>query len=99
MRDINLTPQQGKLPNPAFAEGAFLFRVINPAIRAPDENETIRLYRANADKGDAFAQVNLGYLYEQSQSGLPKDDREAARLYKLAAEQGDSTVQGSVGLF
>jgi formylglycine-generating enzyme required for sulfatase activity len=36
IRDINLTPQQGSLPNPAFAEGKFLFRVINPA-RAPDQ--------------------------------------------------------------
>ena len=59
-RNLDLTPQEGRLNNPAFAEGAFLFRVINPAIRAPDENERIRLYRADADKGDAHAQVNLG---------------------------------------
>jgi hypothetical protein len=32
IRDINLTPQHGSLPNPAFAEGKFLFRVTNPAI-------------------------------------------------------------------
>ena len=29
MRDINLTPQQGRLPNPIFAEGSFMFRVVN----------------------------------------------------------------------
>jgi hypothetical protein len=28
MRDINLTPQQGRLASPIFAEGAFMFRVI-----------------------------------------------------------------------
>jgi hypothetical protein len=28
LREFNLTPQQGRLPDPAFAEGAFLFRVI-----------------------------------------------------------------------
>jgi formylglycine-generating enzyme required for sulfatase activity len=29
LRDINLTPQHGSLPNPAFAEGKFLFRISN----------------------------------------------------------------------
>src|SRR5262249_37581598 len=28
MRDIKLTPQVGRLPNPDFAEGAFLFRIL-----------------------------------------------------------------------
>ena len=35
LRNINLTPQHGSLPNPAFAEGKFLFRVTNPVIAAP----------------------------------------------------------------
>jgi hypothetical protein len=60
IRNISLTPQQGRLPNPVFAEGKFLFRVMNPAIPAPNESETIRLYRANAAKGDATAQITLG---------------------------------------
>jgi formylglycine-generating enzyme required for sulfatase activity len=34
IQSINLTPQHGSLPNPAFAEGKFLFRVINPVIAA-----------------------------------------------------------------
>jgi len=99
MRDINLTPQVGKLPNSDFAEGAFLFRVPNPTMRAPDESETIRLYRTNAAKGDANAQVKLAYLYEEGRGGLPKDDREAARLFKLAADQGNATGQARLGLF
>ena len=86
----SLTPQEGKLDNPAFAEGAFLFRIINSGNRAPDESQTIHLYRAAADGGDADAQVNLGLLYETGRGGLPKDDREAARLYKLAADRGNS---------
>ncbi|MGC2224006.1 MAG: tetratricopeptide repeat protein, partial [Methylocella sp.] len=99
IRNLDLTPQEGKLNNPAFAEGAFLFRVINPAIRAPDENETIRLYRADADEGDAHAQAILGYLYSYGLGGLPKDDREAARLFKLAADRGDETGQVNLGIF
>ena len=88
IRDINLTPQVGKLPNPAFAEGTFLFRVPSSAIRVPGEDESTRLYRANAAKGDAFAQVNLAWLYYNGHGGLLKDEREAARFYKLAANQG-----------
>src|SRR5882672_7418000 len=34
LRDVNLTPQEGKLPDPAFAEGEFLFRVIPAPIVA-----------------------------------------------------------------
>jgi TPR repeat protein len=99
MPNIDLTPQQGRLPNPAFAQGVFFFRVPNPTMRAPDESESIRLYRAAAAKGDAHAQVNLGYLYSQGLGGLPKDEREAARLYKLAADQGNAVAQTNLGLF
>jgi TPR repeat protein len=96
IRNINLTPQRGSLPNPAFAEGKFLFRVINPAIPAPNESETIRLYRADAAKGDATAQASLGIMYQTGRGGLPKDDREAARLYKLAADRGNTKAQAAL---
>jgi TPR repeat protein len=99
MRDIDLTPQVGRLPNSDFAEGAFLFRVPNPTMRAPDEDESVRLYRANAAKGDAFAQLNLGSLYALGRGGLPKDDREAVRLYTLAANQGNAFAQNNLGNF
>jgi TPR repeat protein len=39
IRDFKLTPQVGKLPNPAFAEGTFLFRVINSTQRVGSEGE------------------------------------------------------------
>jgi Caspase domain len=35
MRDLNLTPQQGRLPHVAFAEGKFLFRVANRYVLPP----------------------------------------------------------------
>jgi TPR repeat protein len=99
IRDFKLTPQIGKLPNPAFAEGAFLFRVINLAIPAKDESETLRRYHTNAAKGDVSAQINLAYLYQNGSGGLSKDEREAARLYKLAADQGNATAQTNLGYF
>ncbi len=48
-----------------------------------------RLYRLAADQGYAFAQSNLGIMYEQGR-GAAKDEREAVRLYRLAAEQGNA---------
>jgi TPR repeat protein len=99
IRDINLTPQVGKLPNPDFAEGAFLFRVLDSTMRTPDEDVSTRLYREKADKGDASAQVDLAWLYQNGLGGLSKDDREAARLLKLAADQGDARGQYNLGLF
>jgi TPR repeat protein len=99
MPNINLTPQQGRLPNPAFAQGVFLFRVPNRTVRATDESESIRLYRAEAAKGNPDAQVNLAYLYQLGLGGLPKDEREAARLHKLAADQGNALAQGTLGHF
>jgi hypothetical protein len=40
MREIKLNPQFGRLPNPDFTEGAFFFRVLGPAARPPDVNES-----------------------------------------------------------
>jgi TPR repeat protein len=99
IRDINLTPQAGKLPNPDFAEGTFLFRVLNPTAATPDEGESIRLLHGGADGGDINAQVNLAYLYQEGRGGLAKDDREAARLYKLAADRGNAAGQAGLGFF
>jgi TPR repeat protein len=64
-----------------------------------EDCEAARLYKLAADQGDAFAQFNLGFFYEQGRGGLPKDDCEAARLYKLAADQGNAMGQGNLGMF
>jgi hypothetical protein len=94
---INLTPQHGKLPG--FAQGQFLFRVLNPSIPAPNESETIRRLRADAAKGDSNAEVQLAWLYDKGLGGVLKDEREAARLFKLAANQGNAYAQASLGFF
>jgi TPR repeat protein len=106
--DIKLTPQYGRLPNPIFAQGQFLFRVAKYDLAPPQEGETTlrqddreaaRLYKLAADQGNASGQANLGVFYENGRGGLPKDDREAARLYKLAADQGDAAGQAGLGIF
>ena len=48
--------------------------------------------RAQAERGDAVAQYNLGVMYAEGR-GVPLDDREAVRWYRLAAEQGDVVAQ------
>jgi hypothetical protein len=64
---------------------------------AKSDDEAARFYKPAADQGNAFAQYNLGHLYEAGRGGLPKDDREAARLYRLAADQGIAEAQNSLG--
>jgi hypothetical protein len=55
-----------------------------------------RLLRAAADRGDADAQVNLGYMYARGQV-VRLDQREALRLYRLSAEQGNGEGMNALG--
>ena len=57
-----------------------------------DDEEAVRWFRAPAEQGDAFGQVNLGWMYEQGR-GVSRDRLEAARWYRLAADQGDADAQ------
>ncbi len=50
-----------------------------------------------AEKGDAYAQYNLGVLYAQG-LGTAVDEEEAVRWYTLAAEQGFSDALTNLGL-
>ena len=52
--------------------------------------------RHAAEQGDADAQVNLGYMYDNGR-GVPQDDAEAVRWYRLAAEQGNARAQFFLG--
>ncbi len=62
-----------------------------------DDHGKVSAYLRDAERGDAFAQVNLGIFYQSGRGGLPKDDREAARHYKLAADQGNAWGQLNLG--
>ena len=50
-----------------------------------------------AEQGYAFAQYNLGIMYEYG-NGVPKDFAEAVKWYRLSAEQGNAIGQYSLGL-
>ncbi len=56
-----------------------------------------RLYKLAADQGDAFAQYNLGLMYDIGER-VTQNKQEAARLYKLAANQGIAEAQNNLGL-
>jgi hypothetical protein len=50
-----------------------------------------------AMKGDAPAENNLGFLYDQGR-GVPQDFAKAAGWYEKAAEQGDAPAGYNIGL-
>ena len=50
-----------------------------------------------AEQGYAFAQYNLGIMYEYG-NGVPKDYAETVKWYRLSAEQGYAIGQYSLGL-
>jgi hypothetical protein len=54
-------------------------------------------YRKAADQGDAKAQYNLGFMYDNGQ-GVPQNDAEAMKWYRKAADQGDAEAQFNLGL-
>jgi TPR repeat protein len=57
----------------------------------------IPIFRRAAEKGNAFAQWNLGIRYETG-IGVEKDPREAAKWYRKAAEKGYAKAQFSLGV-
>jgi len=50
-----------------------------------------------AEQGDANAQFNLGWMYNNGE-GVEQDFKEAAKWYRKAAEQGDAEAQSNLGL-
>jgi len=55
-----------------------------------------RALRAEAERGDSDAQVNLGYLFARGQ-GVRADQLEAFRLYALSAKQGNGEGMNALG--
>jgi hypothetical protein len=50
-----------------------------------------------AERGEAWAQNNLGVMYENGK-GVTRDDKEAVRWYTKAAEQGNAVAQNNLGV-
>jgi hypothetical protein len=61
-----------------------------------DYKEALRFYRLSAEQGDAWAQYQLGEIYDKGQ-GVPQDYKEAVKWFRLAAEQGHVYAQRQLG--
>ena len=57
-----------------------------------DHATALREVRALAERGEARAQYNLGFMYKKGH-GVPQDDAEAVRWYRKSAEQGIAEAQ------
>ena len=62
------------------------------AFAAPDFDETM----AEANQGAAYAQYNLGVMYDNGM-GVPENDAEAVKWYRKAADQGYAKAQFNLG--
>jgi tetratricopeptide (TPR) repeat protein len=62
-----------------------------------DYATALRWYRKAADQGNASAQANLGWMYENGQ-GISQDSAEALRWFRKAADQGDAWAQNNLGV-
>ena len=54
-------------------------------------------FRKAAERGDAWAQYNLGVCYING-DGVEQDGKEAVKWFRKAAEQGDADAQYNLGL-
>ena len=61
-----------------------------------DYATALKEWRPLAEQGDANAQSNLGWMYDNG-FGVLEDDIEAVKWYRLAAEQGEASAQFYLG--
>ena len=62
------------------------------AFRRKDYKEFVRLLKLANEKGDPFATVELGELYEKGLY-VQQDSKEAVKWYKIAIERGVTSVE------
>ena len=65
--------------------------------QAGDYTIAAKEYRKAADKGDQWAQLNLGMMYLEGK-GAAQNDIEAVKWFRMAAEQGNADAQNDLGL-
>ena len=66
------------------------------AAQSGDYATALQEWRPLAEQGNALAQYNLGFMYDNGY-GVPQDYVEAVKWYRLAAEQGNAEAQASLG--
>ncbi|MBF0160109.1 MAG: SEL1-like repeat protein [Magnetococcales bacterium] len=80
----------------AFERGRHKFQ--QATVPSPEhDTEIVHWYRWGVDRGDAWAQRSLAYLYVTGAGGVQQDYAEAVRLFRMAAEQGEVTAQANLG--
>ena len=67
------------------------------AAQSGDYVTALQEWRPFAEQGNAQAQHNLGFLYDNG-LGVLQDHAEAAKWYRLAAEQGVAQAHKAVGI-
>jgi TPR repeat protein len=67
------------------------------AYQKGDYDAALQVWRPLAEQGDAMAQLNLGFMYDQGY-GVPQDFQQAIKWYRRAAEQGNDRAQYNLGL-
>ena len=60
--------------------------------------KAIDWYRKAADKGDVWAQVDLGQIYLDGERGVNKDYIQAVRLFRKAVRKNDELAFYNLGL-
>lgn len=68
-----------------------------PVQSAEPDRKALERIKANAEKGDAQAQLELGIIYGAG-AGVPRDLGKAAKWHRKAADQGLARAQYQVGL-
>jgi TPR repeat protein len=66
------------------------------AFQKGDYTTAVIEWRPLADKGDAYAQYNLGFMYSNGK-GVIQNHKTAVKYYTLAAEQGHANAQFNLG--
>ena len=67
------------------------------AYQRGDYDSAVRAWRQLAEQGNAGAQLDLGFMYDNG-FGVPQDYKEAIKRYRRAAEQGNDRAQYNLGL-
>ena len=67
------------------------------AFKSGDYATAVREWTSLAEQGDAIAQYNLGWMYDEGQ-GVTQDYKTAVKWYRLAAEQGLADAQYNLGV-
>jgi hypothetical protein len=66
------------------------------AVNSNDYAEAMRQFRIAADRGNAVAQHNIGFLY-QNGLGVTQDYAQAMHWYRLAADRGNASALNQLG--